>query len=248
VYSIPRLGTWNQPGQTQSANTQISIPIPPWPGDPKSGLPFLCTLDSQGLPSWTKQGGAYTHVTKFGITTSSTAHICYFLRPLNYAIVSTAGAKNTTSLIIDKDPGIYSANWRYPGTPVNVADNAMAANDFFAVQLADGTWFYDKVAGVSGTPNATTITTTTTIPNITGNSIPVGNAFFFFGIGTDVDPATGFKQTNVSPNVSVYTEFSDAGGDGIASSLRPGDPMYFIDANATGADTVAFISGYFGKV
>lgn len=268
MQQINKLANWSVPGQTQTANTAILIPIPPYAGQPGTG-PFLYGLDSQGNPNWwgvPNGPGAVTHVTRFGISTGSTANISYFMRPLNWAKVTTAGAKNTTSFIVDKDPGIYSAsglgsatNYRNkaatagpggvpaaPTVPVtNMADDAMTTNDYYCVQLADGTWFFDKCAGVAGTPGPLTVTTTTTIPNVTGNSIPVGAIMFWFGVQTDLDPATGLGHPAFNPKVSVYTEFGDPCGDGIVSTLRPGEPIYFLDPNATAAETVAFISGYY---
>lgn len=245
----PRLGTWVQPGQTQTADTAIKIPITPYPG-PAGSAPLRYRLDSQGTPNFMKPQGGVTHLTQFVVTCGSTAHVHYFMRPLNYAVVSTAGAINSTSLVIDKDPGVYSTNYRYPipdsQTVANTANNAIAANDYFAVQLSDGTWFFDKVAGVSGS-GAITITTTTTIPNVTGGGIPVGSIFYWFGIQTDTDPATGLGHPSFQPAASATFTGTDPGGDGLVNGLRPGDPLYYFNANATAADTVVYLAGYYGK-
>lgn len=239
-----RLGTWSVPGQTQTAGTAIKIGIPPWRG-PNGAAPLVYGHDSQGKRNWMDQGGVFTKISNYSITTGGTAHLGYFLRPLNYALVTVAGAANGTTFTIGTDPGLYTtaANWKFPGTPYGVATNAIAANDYFAVQLTDGTWFFDKVSSMS----TLQVTTTTTIPNITGGGIPVGAIMFFYGIQTDLDPrlGAGSGHINVQPNVSVFTQFYDQ--NGLISTLGPGEPMYYFNANATAADTVASISGFFSR-
>lgn len=242
---IPRLGTWSQPGQTQTAGTAIKIPIPPFAG-PAGSSPLIYALPN-GAPNWMR-GGGVTHVSQMGVFTGATAHIVYVMRPLNYAIVTVAGAINTTAFTIGTDPGSYSTAYKYPlpgslTAPGNVANNLIAANDFFAVQLSDGSWFFDKVSSVT----TLAITTTTTIPNVTGGGIPVGSVMFWFGIQTDTDPATGLGHPAILPPVSLYTNFIDTTNGSIACGLRPGDPLYLLDANATAADVLCSLSGFFGK-
>lgn len=240
-----RYGTWSVPGQTQTAGTAIAIPIPPWRGG-QGNTPFVYGLDSQGTPNWTKNG-AYTHVTNYGIVAGGTAHKGVFMRPLNYSVVTVAGAANGTTFTIGTDPGLYTtaANWKISSvTPKGVATNAIANTDYFAVQLTDGTWFFDKVSSMS----TLQVTCTTTIPNITGGGIPVGAIMFFFGSSTDLDPrmGAGSAHPSISANVSATLNLSDPNGS-IATTLGPGEPMYYLNLNATAADTVSNISGFFGK-
>lgn len=242
---MPKCGSWSVPGQTQTAGTVIKIPIPPYPGQTAGGLPLLYQVNSQGKPNWYGQNGAFTHVTNYGINCSSTQHIAYFMRPFNWSLVTVAGAANGTTFTIGTDPGLYTtaANWKWPGTtPKNVATNAIEANDYFAVQLSDGTWFFDKVSSVT----SLAITTTTTIPNITGGGIPVGNVMFFFGIQTDTDPRTGMGHPSFQSPISAFTQHGDMQGS-LVTTLGQGEPIYYFNANATGADVVSNIGGFYAR-
>ncbi len=240
---IDRFGAWNASGQVQSLNTAEVVGIPPWPG--KLGVSTYI-VDGAGKPTWVKPG-AYTHVTQLGITSGSTAHAWSFMQPLNWSYTSVASAKNVATMALVDDPGIYSTNYRYPcpittGTAV-VADNALAASDYVAFQLTDGTWVFDTIS--SGTYAA--IVLTTTLPNVTGGGVSKGQAVFFFGVVTDKNPATGAVPATVNPIVSAYTSFNDAGGDGIFNGIHPGDPSLIYNGNATAASTLVLCAGYYGK-
>ncbi len=241
--AIDRYGSWNVAGQTQIADTAIVIGIPPYPG--KYGN-LIYGVDGAAQPLWLKPG-AYTHVTQFGYTSGSTLHTPAFMRAFNWTYTTVAAAKNTATLTLKDDPGIYSTNYRYP-SPIStgtaaVADNALAASDYVAFQLTDGTWVFDTVA--SGTYAACVLTTT--LPNVTGGGVAKGQAVFWFGVITDKNPGTGAVAPTLNPKVSVYTGFNDAAGDGLAHSQFPGQPLILYDGNATGAGTVSHVGGYYGR-
>lgn len=241
--AIPRLGTFHFSGQTQTAGTAIAIGIPPWRGGNQATL--LYAVDATKGPNWNKPG-AITHITKLGLLTGSTAHSVIVMRPFNWTTVASAAAINQAVINITADPGIYSTNYKYPsnlgtGTAA-VANNAIAASDYVAFQLVDGTWVFDTVSSVS----TLAITMTTSVPNVTGGGVAAGAPFFFFGISTDKDPATGAVSPTIQPNVSVFTDFSDV-GQGIAESLHSGDPLLVFDGNATAADTIAGVAGFYGR-
>jgi hypothetical protein len=123
----------------------------------------------------------------------------------------------------------------------NVADNTPAANDYVALQLDDGSWHFSIITGLS----TLTITLTTATPNVTGGGAAAGNILFFFAAGADVDPATGQIDPAIIPPVSATTVFDHEGG--LVSSVHGGDPMLYVNANATAASTLAAIAGAFDK-
>lgn len=240
--SIPRLGNWHVPGQTQTQGTVITQGIPPW-----AGRGYNKFLYNAGTKNWLTNGGAVTHVTNVALTTGSTAHLAYVMRPLNYTTVTVAAAAGATTLTVAADPGIYSTNFNYPlpgglTWPMNVADSGIAGSDYIMVQLADGTWLTILVTSVAGL-----VLTVPALPSPTGagNVVLAGALVYYFGDAGDTDPNTNMLQPTIESAVSVSTQFQD--GDGVVAALHAGDPLLFYDANATAADTLAFISGYFGK-
>ncbi len=240
--SIPRLGTWTAPGQTQTANTAIFVGVPPWPG--RSNGRFLYNAVTR---NWLANGGAVTHVTSVVFSTGSTLHSLILMRPTNYTTLAAAAAAGATTLVLTADPGIYSTGFKYPlpaglTYPLSTADNGIATNDYIAYQLADGTWGFAKVTNVS-----TLTVTVAALPSPTGTgSVALAGALvYFFGISTDVDPSTGAAHPSIQLPVSVTSNLND--NDGLASAVHAGDPVILFDANATAADTIAQASGYYGK-
>jgi hypothetical protein len=134
-----------------------------------------------------------------------------------------------------------------PGVPVNVANLTPTTTHYFAVQLADGTWFFDLIAGFN--TSTLVLTTTTTIPNVTGGGIPKGAICFLLGSSATQDPNTGQLPPAQYTNSGTATQedFHDSAGDCVVTSIHPGDPMMLYNANATAASFQGLISGYFGK-
>jgi hypothetical protein len=243
----PRGGSRTFPGATASSGTAFTRGIDPWPG-PK-GRSLLYGVDGAGNPNWyggQNAIGYFSKITYLSVLSGSTAHTWYALRPLNWAVVSVAGAKNTTAFTLATNPGLYSTAFHYPvatgvvtpgangvvyGPPVNVADLTPTTTHYYAVQLADGTWFYDLIAAFS--TSTLVVTTTATIPNVTGGGIPKGAIFFLLGSGTTVDPNTGVVPPVFYPPASAITNFAE--GSGVCNSIHPGDPMMVLNANATAA-------------
>lgn len=223
-----------------------------------------------GRPNWWDDGW-YIHITDLIVTCSTTANIIYIMRPLNWTTVKTAMAKNVTAMVLTDDPGIYSTNYRYPlpgqtwnppGTVNTVgpcaSDNALAASDYVAIQLLDGTYHLSTVS--SGTFAAVVLTTGT--PNFTGGTVAAGSPCFWFGVNSDTVPATKTVHMIRTPIVSTQQvnllagwggNASAVGGGGGAStgygipSLMPGEPLLIYNPNASATTTVDFIGGYFAK-
>src|SRR6266545_1756143 len=136
-----KLGDWQLGRSTQSANTAIVLVVPPWRAPHVGSGPLMYFLAGGNQPNWL--ASPRTVLTTLLYTTGVTAHTVTFLRPLNYCRVTAAVAANGTVVNIDRDPGVYSTNYRYP-SPLStftaaVADNAIAGSDLVAVQLKDGT-------------------------------------------------------------------------------------------------------------
>ncbi len=221
--------------------TVLTALVTPYPG---GGSGALLYSTPAGKPNWQGNNSRFSRLTSFIYTTSTTPHLVGVMRPLNFATFAAAVAKATTAVgALDKDPGVYSTNYRYPcpgSVPVQVADNALAANDYVVYQLADGTWILDTVA--SGTFAAVVLTGGT--PNRTGATIAAGAPIFFFGIITDVNPATGKAhwQTTSTASTDRINQVNDPAGGGI-QTLNRGDPMVLYSPNGTATGT---INGAFG--
>src|ERR1051326_5103420 len=96
------------PRSTQNAGTPIVVGVPPFPGQPASGI-YRFSFQS-GRPNWLDGGFPRTVITATLYTTGGTAPTITLLRPLNYAMITAAIAAGGTSVSIDKDPGVYSTN------------------------------------------------------------------------------------------------------------------------------------------
>jgi hypothetical protein len=125
------------------------------------------------------------------------------------------------------------------------ADNAIASSDYVVYQAADGHWVQDTVSSVSGL----SVTLTGNVP--TGGVLP-GGLFYFFGISTDIDPATNLAHVlfDVLPlgttvTSTVRTEITDP--NGLWCSLHPGDPILIYTANVTTAAIHQLTSGYYAR-
>jgi hypothetical protein len=245
------LGTYTAAGATAFAAI-----IPPWSPD-GSSAPY--TADSRWVPNWVSpSGGAFTHVSSLVYTTGTTAHKIAILRPLNWTVLSSAAAGGQNVINIYDDPGVYSTNYKYPtpggvvasvrggsggqgGTaPSQVADHGIAANDYAAYQLADGTWVADTVSSVS----TLAITMTTNVP--TGGVLK-NSPFFYFGTVALNDPATGQPQWQTVTTVSVRAQVMADVLGGSFQSIHPGDPLIFYSPNTTAAGVLQNLSGFYAK-
>ena len=240
---------------TQNAGTVITVGVSPYPGPPGSSYRYSF---ASGRPTWLDDKLPRTVITAALYTTGATAHTVTLLRPLNFAMITAAIAAGGTSVSIDKDPGVYSTNCRYQtpgGVVVNsgggavpgVADNPIAAGDYVAYQLLDGRWVFDTIA--SGTFAGGNLLLTTGVPNVTGAGVAAQTPLFYFGISSDVDPATGAAHpgTLTIANATRANLFDD---DilGFGNALHPGDPMLLYSNNATDAGSFEGVAGYYARL
>lgn len=231
------------PGATAAGGTAFQRVIPPFT-HPTAG-PFTY---SASAPK--KLGNAVTRVKKVVYTTGATAHAIYVCRPFNYTTVTAAVAKNTSTIVLADDPGVYSTNYKYAtgngGVPATVADNAIATNDYIVVQLADGTWHLSKV-----TVTGLSMALTTALPNPTGaGGVLAGALVYFYGqLTTDTDPATGLANPTTTIALSTTRDATWADSDvGAVVALHPGDPLVFHSGNGTNAGTLEWVSGVYDQV
>lgn len=251
IASPPAAGFFSVPGNAQVADTVIASLIPPF-GGPQGSPPLIYSTAGGNLPNWTRSG-ILTHLTSIIYTEGTTAHTVYVMRPLNWTTVASAAAAAQAVINITADPGIFTTKYRYPlpgatpstagyyTYPGRVGNNAIAGGDYCVYQLTDGTWVMDTVSSVS----TLAITMTTNVPT---GGVAAGAPFFFFGISTDTDPATGTTQPHTLAIASATRQnlIQDANSGGY-NSLHPGDPMLFYSGNATAAGTLCEIVGYYAK-
>lgn len=253
---IPILGTFNTPRLTAAGGTAFLGLIQPWRG-PAGGAPYLYKATSLTNANWLTQAPHYglTKITSILCLAGSTAHTFYVVRPRNWTYFPSGLAKNTTAIPdsvttgIATDPGAYSTGYGYAtcgsNYPGPVANNTIAANDYVAFQLADGSWQLSKIA--SGTFGSS-LTLSTGTPNRDGGAIPTGGVMFFFGAATggETDPANGLSDAGFDTIVSVRNDWQDSVA-GLVTGLHPGDPLLIFNANGTAADTI-IASGYYSQV
>jgi len=246
-YNWNILGALNVQGGVAGTDATITtVLIPPYPGN-SGGGPFLYD------PRNKEFGQAITHLTTLCYTNGDTAHVLQVMRPKNYGWLATALAANGTAFVPNDDPGVYSTNYRYPipNAQVNcqVANNAIAANDWVAIQLNDGTWHTSKIA--SGTFGGGNLVLTTAVPNVTGGGAAVGNVFYFFGASGDKDPGTGWADLNTSvaavATSGVHFNVWQETSCGFLTALHVGDPLLFYDPGTTHLGTLEFVAGFYAK-
>ncbi len=252
IAPLPVFGQFSLGKATNAVGgTAFTKLIPPWVGPPGAAA-MIYGLNANNTPNWTGPSGGVTHITRALYTTPSTQHNVYLMRPLNWTTFSVAVAKNATAITLAADPGVYSTNYKYSlpagQTGPCVADNAIAANDYVAYQLADGTWVLDTIA--SGTFGGGNLVLTTGTPNVNGATIAASSPLFFFGIKTDTDPATGGAHwttlTTASTNrQDIFQQDNTVGG---FTALHPGDPIAFLSDNATAQGWLDLMAGYYGKM
>ena len=251
------LGTFAVPGvRGVTAGTAFTQLVPPFPNAP--GLPPLTYALVGGQPNWLRPGSV-THVTRLDYTTGAAGHQIGLLRPYNFTTTTAPAASGAGTLVLAADPGLYSANYKFPvggglTAPAGVPDSGLAAGDYLAVQLTDGSWFYSKVT--SWNAGTLTVTLTTSLPAVTGGGVATGAVVFFFALHTTsnvpdrLDPMTGqvnpvWDTTPVTTGVSRESFLGPACG--LVPTPFPGAPLLFWSNNLTAAGVLGLISGIYAS-
>jgi hypothetical protein len=259
MYALPICGTFNGVKKTASANTVITMVIPPFGGGnapPKlykvspAGTTASTTVQTDAQPNWTTPADAFTHITDLIYTSLSTVHQVYFLRPLNWTFQMSEMTSSSTTMALAADPGTWATAGVYKygaagGASVvpSQANNVIAANDYVTYQLNDGRWIVDTITSGTGT----TPVLTTGVPAVTGTKLLAGSPVFFYGIQTDTDPATGMVQPLMDTVANTRLVVS-AYGPQIWSAVHRGDPLIFYSSNGTDAGLVQVIGASYANL
>lgn len=145
---------------------------------------------------------AFTRLTGVHYRAGGTAHTLTVMRPLNKTTLTAAAAAAQAVINIAADPGDYPTGSR-------VADNAIAANDYVVIELADGTHHIGVVSSVA----SLAITLTANLP--TGGAAS-GATVWFFGIITDLNPCDGLAHPQFTLTASTATVLGDQPGEAVA--------------------------------
>ena len=237
--------TFSLPSLTQTAGTAIASLVIPFPGG--GPAPLMYSADVNFRPNWNRPGG-FAHIEELTYTTTTTAHVVYLMRPLNWTTFSAAVPKATTAITLSTDPGKYSTGYHYatPGGAVPVAaDDTLVTGDYVCYQLADGTWQVDTIA--SGTFAGANLVLTTGTPNVTSGVIAANSPLFYFGIFSDTDPATGLANWNTTTVAATRNTLLADTLVGSFATLHAGDPVLFYSGNATNAGTLNVLSGFWDR-
>jgi hypothetical protein len=242
------LGSWAVSSLTASADTAFARLIPPYAGG--KGGPYLHKADGNGKRVEPKPRGITT-IASLIYAAGGTVHDVIVMRPLNWTYITEAVAANDTTVVVAKDPGTWATAgvFKYDlpgdasGIPSAIGNNTIAANDYVAFQLRDGTWHVSTVASVS----SLTVTLNTATPNVTGGGCAIGTMFYYFGVAADTVPQTGAAHLSLKSVASTRVDLLAVagGGAGVVPALNAGDPLIIYSANATAAGTLHLASGYY---
>jgi hypothetical protein len=198
---------------------------------------------------------AFTRLTDLWYTAGATAHTLTIMRPLNKTSVPNTTAGGQTGITLAADPGKFNAGGFVGGT-INVADIPIAANHYVVYQCADGNFFVDTVAIVSGL----NLTMSTNVP---ASGIAAGAPFWFFGALTSSNPADGNPHPQFTLPASGTTKFGGDSGEGIAGFVgtlrQPSsnlfganwplsgqfEPMLIVSNNITNAGTLEKVTAIY---
>lgn len=198
-------------------------------------------------------------ITTLKYTAAGTAHTLTVLKALAKCKVVTAVAASGTSVVLNRDPGNYSANFALDAlkgpntdgtqaagftgglTPI-VANNLIASGDFLAIQTANPNVF--NLASVSAASTAANGQCTVTVGAAPTGGYPAGAEVYFFGTTTDSHPITGEAHPQYAGTASVQVSHDASGGE-VAAAYGIDEPLLFHSDNATAAGTLDIISGVY---
>lgn len=167
-------------------------------------------------------GPGFTHLVNLRYTDTGTAHTLTIMRGASRAKVTTAVAAAGTSLVLD-------------AALTDGAGNAVAANDYVAVQLDNGTWHLSLVT--SWTAATLTLVLTTAVP--TGRSILAGGKIVCYGVAGDAMHADQ-QYTGGAGSSAVNVPAVAGGVMSLCKAPKPNEPLIFDSNNATNAGTLNY--------
>lgn len=214
------VGVWSAPRTTASANTVITVTVPP-------------------------RKNAYTHITKFAYTEGATDHTLTALLPLNYTTLSADTAANSAVINLVANPGHYNTAYKYAETRYDSsqANNAIAANDYVVVETADGTYHTSTVSSVS----SLAVTLNDSL-SATGDGAKKGAKVWFYGIITDVNPKTKVAHPNFDATVNTQVVFPNASSSApVLASFWHEQPIILRSTNGTNAGSFDYVVAEYVK-
>jgi hypothetical protein len=226
-----RYGLWSIGSNTAAGGTPFASLIPP--------AREITQFPGAGLSH------AHTVITNILYSYPITAtHVCTIMRPLNYTMFSAAAAGGQAVVNITANPGSFSTVFNYPmrgSVAARTANTLLAATHYVVYQCPDGTYVLDTVASIS----SLAVTLTNNLPT---GGVAAGDMFWMFGAPTSVDPTTAMAHLSFSPaRAPAAAGMFMASGEGLFTSLHPGDPMIFYSNNATTAGFLELCSGYYER-
>lgn len=167
--------------------------------------------------------GYFTHLLKWASTAGGTAHTGTWMRDASGTTLSAAAAAsqavvNVTAALTDG------------------GGNAIAANDYVAVELNNGDW------------HVTTFSSAATLAYTLGVNLPVaaaaGNLIFCYGVIGDAFHDN--YDTVLTASAQVVVPSGDVTGT-VYRSRSAGAPLVFYNANATAASTLNYVMWGYSK-
>lgn len=162
--------------------------------------------------------GLYTRLLQLVYTNQGTAHTITFLRPIGETVLAAAAAASQAVLELAAQP----ATSRGGGA------NNVAANDYLAWENDDGTFAFGAVSSVSGLA--------ITMAASLAKAAAAGRKVWFLGVAADVN-VDGYAHPAAPAPASATTTYSDSVA-GVASAIRPYDPLLVQSNNAVAAGTI----------
>lgn len=170
--------------------------------------------------------GKYTYLSGFSYTDSGTQHTITVMREYGRTTLAAALAAAATAVTVAADPG---------GT-----GNPMAASDYVAIRLDDGSWHYSTIASSGST---TTLVLTTALPS--DRTAPIGAPLIFFGAPGDTFHDNYKFLSNAN---SSRRDFPPVDGRGpVARGTKTNSPLILYSNNATNAGILEYTNAGYSR-
>lgn len=164
--------------------------------------------------------GYVTRLTKLQVDNGATANGIFLMRPLAYALVTTAQVATDTTLILDRDP--------------SPSGNTIANLDQVVYAAADGTYRRVQVSSWSA---ATLTLTVGALPA----AVSAGAYLWNFGVYTDTEPNTSLAFPKLDTPASAVTNYPGEGEFAVGfAGWSAGQPLMLYSPNATNATKLNF--------
>lgn len=185
------------------------------------------TADTVVVVNTQGKRGAYTYLVFVRYTVAGTAHTLNFMRAASKAKVATELAAAGTALVVD-------------AALTDGGGNAIAANDYLAIELEDGLWHVSTISAWNGTTKTATLNTA--IP--TGYTARKNADVRCYGVPADTyhdayEIATGTSNTTSHPAV--------ANAGPLMRSKYKNEPILLYSNNATAAGTFNNVAAIYSK-